>query len=205
MRINEDYLDRVTIADIDDEDIDDAVESQEPSPGKWKFAMLLTTDEDNKIDSVYRRVIQIMKMCADDYNVYMGLVDKFVEEDPYVYVNGRRIEIIIDLDSEESIIVEFNCKSKPYIPIYALSTLKNIYSTYFLTCKYNRYSLSQITNPENLSFWYGNYDQDDVNELLVCAIVDMVENGNGQNYDDAELHEWVIKRQQERERKRRIK
>lgn len=49
MRINEDYLDRVTIADIDDEDIDDVVESQEPNPGKWKFAMLIIGSRKNSI------------------------------------------------------------------------------------------------------------------------------------------------------------
>ena len=46
---------------------------------------------------------------------------------------------------------------------------------------------------------------EEVDELLVRAIVDMVEYGNGNDYDYYELHMWVVKRQQERERKRRIK
>jgi hypothetical protein len=35
---------------------------------------------------------------------------------------------------------------------------------------------------------------EEVDELLVRAIVDMVEYGNGSDYDYYELHMWVVKR-----------
>lgn len=195
MRINEDYFDQVTVNDIDDEDVV-SVGYQEPSPGKWKFAMLIIGGQKN---SIIKRCQHILDLYADDYNIFeveSGELENYLTDCVFEYNRNSKLDLS---NASNSLIVEFNCKQNPYIPIYALSIIQKGIDSYFLTYESSKYTISQTLNQVYL--FNHKTANEEVDELLVRAIVDMVEYGNGNDYDYYELHMWVVKRQQEAKRK----
>ena len=138
MRINEDYLDRVTVADIDDEDIDDVVESQEPSPGKWKFAAVIEVRQSNI--NYRKRIEQILEMQTDDYNIFEMNNDfeDYLETNP---LKQRNYVTQFDYKTD-MFIVEFNCYNKPYILIYALASISDFF--YSLSYESSKYDINQM-------------------------------------------------------------